>query len=126
MSENTKKNKIKYVLCKLCSIMVTVIPLLVYVIIGISNGDIHKGQKVFLGFTCVMALLLTLFNILFKHRLRSPLFILLLGLHYALENILTLIVIICIGVVLDEFIFTPYAKKYKTKYIVNKEIDERV
>jgi hypothetical protein len=122
----TKKAKLKYVLCKIISILLTIMPLLVYIVIGFENGDIHKGQKVFLGFTCIMAIMLTMFNILFKYKLRSPLFILLLGIYYAINNILTLIIIICVGIVLDEFIFTPLAKKYKEKYTINKEIDERL
>lgn len=122
----TKKAKAKYVFCKVMSILLTIMPLLVYIIIGFANGDIHKGQKVFLGFTCIMALMLTMFNILFKYKLRSPLFLLLLGIYYALDNILTLIIIICVGIVLDEFIFSPLAKRYKQKYTINKEIDERL
>lgn len=126
MSDQTKKAKFKYKVCRLISTILTVVPLLVYVIIGLLNGDIHKGQKVFLGFTVVTAVILVITNVLFKYTLRSPLFILLLGLYYALNNVLTLIVLVCLGVVLDEFIFAPLAKKYKQKYIINKEIDERI
>ena len=126
MSEITKSAKTKYVVCKIMSFLLTVAPLFIYVIIGLANGDIHKGQKVFLGFTCIMALILTLFNILLKYQLRSPLFLLLLGIYYALNNILPLIIIVCVGIVLDEFVFSPLKRKYKEKYVVNKEIDDRL
>lgn len=124
-SKVTKSMKRKYYFYQVLSILVTVAPLLVYIVIGFANGDIHKGQKVFLGFTCIMAAILVTINTLMKYHLRSPLFILLLGVYYALTNILPLIVIIAVGTIIDEFLFAPKAKKYKLKMQMNKEIDNR-
>lgn len=125
-SEKTKKVHLKYILFKAISIALTVMPLIVYVILGLISGDIHKGQKIFLGSTCIIALILSIINILMKHHLRSPMFLILLGLYYTIENALPLFIIVCVGVILDEFIFTPLTIKYKNKYTINKEIDERL
>ena len=125
MSDATKTAKLKYIICKTASICLTVMPLIIYIFIGLLNGQIHKGQKIFLGFTCIMAIILTIINILMKYHLRSPLFLTILGLYYAFDNILPLLLIICFGIVLDEFVFYPLRCKYKQKYIINKEIDKR-
>ena len=124
-SDITKKAKAKYIFFNFISICLTVMPLIVYVMIGLFNGDIHKGEKVFLGFTVIMAIMLTSLNIIKKHKLRSPLFILILGIYYAIDNILPLFILISSGIILDEFIFTPLTRKYKNKYTINKEIDRR-
>ena len=121
----TKKYKRLKNLFQILSFLVTVAPLIVYVIIGFANGDIHTNKKIFLGFTLITAFILVLINVLFKFHLRSPLFIIILGIYFALNKILNLLIIISIGTVLDEFIFQPLAKNYKQKYIINKEIDKR-
>ena len=121
----TKKYKRLTILFQILSFLVTVAPLIVYVIIGFANDEIYTGKKVFLGFTLIIALFLVLTNVLFKFHLRSPLFIIILGIYFALNKILTLLIIISIGIVLDEFIFQPLIKKYREKYIINNEIDKR-
>lgn len=125
-SKKTKSSKFKYILCKMISFCLTVMPLLIYIVIGLINGDVYKSEKIVLGFSCIVALILTIVNVLLKYHLRSPLFILLLGLYYAIDNILPLLLIICVGIVLDELVFTPFTKKYKQLYVINKEIDERL
>jgi hypothetical protein len=93
------------------------------VIIGFANGDIQKGEKVFLGFTVILVIMLTLLNILMKYHLRSPLFILLLGIYFALEKILPLLIILSIGIIIDEFVLAPVIKNLKQKVIVRKELE---
>jgi hypothetical protein len=99
--------------------------LIIYIIKGFADGSIHKGEKVFLGMTVIMALILVTINTLFKYKLRSPIFLLLLGIYFALGNILPLIIILSIGVILDEFLFEPLTKKYKNLATINAEIDKR-
>lgn len=125
ISKETKKVRKKYWTCRILSFITTILPLLVFVVMGFANNEIHTGSKVFLGSTLICALILVLVNILKKYHLRSPLFLILLGIYYALGNILSLIVIISIGVVLDEFIFHPLAIKYKDELVANKVYDKR-
>lgn len=124
-SNRTKSFRAKYWTCKVISILLTIGPLLVYLVMGFADGDVHKGEKVFLGFTVATAAILTIVNILMKYKLRSPIFIILLGIYYAMENTLPLFIIISCAVVLDEFVFTPLCKKYKQQLTINKEIDAR-
>lgn len=125
-SERTASYRRKFIFFKTLSIAVTIVPLLIYLIMGFMNGECGKADKVFLSFTCLVAIMLTLINLLFKYHLRSPLFILLLGVYKALQNVLPLIMILSVGIVLDEFIFTPAYKNAKNKLVINKEIDARL
>ena len=122
-NERLKTLKIKLFFARLFSFLFTICPLIVYVIIGFANGDIQKGEKIFLGFTVILVIMLTLLNILMKYHLRSPLFILLLGIYFALEKILPLLIILSIGIIIDEFILTPVIKNLKQKVIVRKELE---
>ena len=126
MKENKdrlKSLKNKLHLTQALSFMCTVLPLLIYVIIGLANGEVHKGDKVFLGFSIVVALILTTVNILMKYHLRSPIFVLLLGVYKALNNVIALLVIMSIGIILDEFVLQPVIKSLKAKVVVRKELE---
>ena len=125
-SERTVTYKRRYILFKMLSIIVTFTPLVVYIVKGFINNECGKTNKVFLSFTILVALIITLTNILYKYHLRSPIFIIILGIYKALNNILPLIIIMSIAIVLDEFIFAPAARSAKQKLIINKEIDERI
>lgn len=125
MTATTKKYKVLKNIFSFLSFLATIAPILIYTIIGFVNGDIHTGKKVMLTFALVVSIILVILNVLFKYNLRSPIFIMIFGLYFALEKILPLLIIISIGVVLDEFILTPLAKSFKEKYVINKEIDKR-
>lgn len=126
-SEITKKYATLYKLFLSLSIIFTFGPMVAFGVAGFIMGEPH--QKLVLGATIIIALLLTGVNIIFKYHLRSILWIVLVGVYYCLSNIptalLTLFLIIAITTILDEFVFTPLYRKYKQKYIVNKEIDKR-
>lgn len=122
----TKKYKTLKVVFQLLSFLITIAPIIVYTIVGFANGDIETGKKVFLGFTLVSAIILVAINVLFKHHLRSPLFLMILGIYFALDKILPLLIIISAGIVVDEFILQPLVKSFKSKYQINREIDKRV
>lgn len=124
MSDVTKKYKSLHLTYSIISLFLNVLPILVYTIIGFINGDVRS--KVTLGLTLFIAICLVAINFLFKYSIRSTIWILLLGIYAALDKITTLLIIIAICTVVDEFIITPLAKKYKDKYKINKEIDARV
>ena len=119
----TKKYKIKKHIFNCLSIFCTLLPLLIYTIIGFVNGEIT--QKVTLGLSLFMALIFVAINIIFKKRIRSTIFILMLGIYTCIQKITPLLLILSITTILDEFVFTPLAKKYKNLYTINKEIDKR-
>ena len=119
----TNKYKNIYRTFKLLSWAVTILPLVVYFVIAFSKAEVV--HKLAIGSMLTIVLILTVINVIGKLQLRSPLFLLLIGIYVGLGQILTPLVITSCGVVLDEFIFTPLYKKYKQLYIINREIDKR-
>lgn len=124
MSKETRKYKNLSILFLALSILVLVAPLAYYSVVGFIEGE--TSEKFTLGMTFVIAAILFVINILFKFHIRSTIWILVLGIYFCLDNILPLIFMVAIGNILDEFLFTPLHKHYKSKASINKEIDKRI
>lgn len=124
MSKETRKYKTLSILFLALSILVLVAPLAYYSVVGFIEGE--TTEKFTLGMTFVIAAILFVINILFKFHIRSTIWILVLGIYFCLDNILPLIFMVAIGNILDEFLFTPLHKHYKSKASINKEIDKRI
>ena len=123
MNSPTKKYKRLARLFSLLSILVLLAPLAYYLVEAFIAGVVI--EKLALGGLATMAIILTLFNTIMKANLRSPIWLILLGIFFVLENILPLIIFIAAGTVLDEFILTPLARRYRNLYTINNEIDKR-
>lgn len=106
------------------SIIITVAPIIIYAIIGFTNGDIK--EKVTLGITLIVAIILTVINLLFKYHIRSILWIMVLGVYFCIDNIMPLLITVAISTIVDEFILQPLHKHYKAKAKINYEIDQRI
>lgn len=123
-SDETKKYSTLSHLFLGISLIMTFVPILVYVIIGFINGEVH--EKVTLGISFMVAVILLAINLIFKYHIRSILWILVLGIYFCLDNILPLLLVIAISTILDEFVFSPLHKHYAAKAKINKEIDKRI
>lgn len=119
----TKKYKIKLNICRLLSFTLTVLPVIIYTIMGFIDGTI--GEKVSLGICVILALIFMLINVMFKYHIRSTLWVLLIGIYVCIDNIIPLLIIMAATTIIDEFVLVPLINKYKNKYIINKEIDLR-
>ena len=119
----TEKYKKKSRFYSFLSFFITVVPILIYVVIGFMEGTI--GQKITLGMCLVAVVILVILNLLFKHIPRCGVWIILAGLAYACNSIVPLLLIMAITTALDELVLSPLAKKYKNLYTINKEIDKR-
>ena len=119
----TEKYKKKARFYNFLSFFITVVPILIYVVIGFMEGTI--GQKITLGMCLVAVIILVILNLLFKHIPRCGVWIILAGLAYACNNIVQLLLIMAITTALDELVLSPLTKKYKNLYTINKEIDKR-
>lgn len=119
----TKKYKIKLNICRLLSFTLTVLPVIIYTIMGFMDGTI--GEKVSLGICVILALIFVLINVMFKYHIRSTLWVLLIGIYVCIDNIIPLLIIMAATTIIDEFVLVPLINKYKNKYIINKEIDLR-
>ena len=119
----TEKYKKKARFYSFLSFFITVVPILIYVVIGFMEGTI--GQKITLGMCLVAVVVLVIINLLFKHIPRCGVWIILAGLAYACNSIVPLLLIMAITTALDELVLSPLAKKNKNLYTINKEIDKR-
>lgn len=124
MSDVTKKYSRLSLLFGCLSFILTAMPIIVYMIIAFCNS--HVEQKVTLGCTVVIALLLTIVNVIMKYHIRSTLWILVLGIYYCINDIMPLLLMVAIGTILDEFIISPLHKTFKNKKSINNEIDKRI
>ena len=123
MTQKTKNYKKIYISLIFIQCLILILPLIIYTFIGFANGEVV--QKLALGCSIFSALILVSINFLFKLSLRSSIWILLLGLYACIENLMPLLLIIAISTLIDELVLTPQIKKYKQKFIINKEIDNR-
>lgn len=123
MTSPTKKYKRLARLFSILSILVLLAPLAYYLIEAFIAGVVI--EKLALGGLATMAIILTLFNAIMKANLRSPIWLLLIGIFLVLENILPLIIFIAVGTILDEFVLSPLARRYRNLYTINNEIDKR-
>lgn len=119
----TDKYKKKYKFYNFLSLLITILPILIFTILGFIEGTI--GQKIALGMCLLTTIILVILNLLLKHIPRCGLWIVLTGLAYACNSIVPLLIIMAITTALDELLLTPLAKKYKNLYTINKEIDKR-
>lgn len=125
MTETTKRARNKARWFTAVSTLLNVGPVLAYVIIAIVDGH-DKPEGYALGAAALISFAIALVNVIFKYHLRSPIWMLVLGIHFVLQDIQTMLVIIAVCTLLDEFIFSPVAKNAKDKLKINKEIDKRM
>lgn len=119
----TNKYKKKYKICRVLSILLTLIPLLVYTILAFVQGTV--SSKITFGMCLLLAAIFTLVNIIFKHRIRCTIWVVMIGIYMCVSNIIPLLFLMAFSTALDEFILSPLESKYKNLYIINKEIDKR-
>ena len=103
------------------------LPLLIYLVIALENDGIKVSQKVAVVGTLIVAIILTILNVIGQKRLRCPIWIILIGLFIAIrDQLLPLVIILAIVSVLDDLVFTPIISYYHTKTIASKTIDQRL
>ena len=103
------------------------LPLLIYLVIALENDGIKVSQKVAVVGTLIIAIILTILNVIGQKRLRCPIWIILIGLFIAIrDQLLPLVIILAIVSVLDDLVFTPIISYYHTKTIASKTIDQRL
>ena len=123
MRDKTIRLRRSKIILGIISLLLCYAPLLVALITGFSYSDNERG-KVTLSICCVVALLLTIINIISKYSVRSTMWVLLLGAYAVLEDVMPYLIAIAICTIIDEFIITPLYKSIKNRYIINREIDK--
>ena len=98
-------------------------PLIYFLTDGFMNGTV--AQKFTMSTFAVIAVILSLLNILLKMHIRSTIWIILIGLSFCITAIQPVIIVLGAASIIDEFILTPIKDNAKRKYEINKEIDLR-
>lgn len=125
-SKYTRDARFKLWLFRILDWICLGLPIIIYVIVALT-GDGLVAQKVAVVATTMVAIILTVVNIVAQKRLRCPIWIILIGLFIAIkEYLLPLIIILAITSILDDLVFTPLISYYRTKLIANKAMDERM
>lgn len=125
MTEYTKKQRFIARLTGIISLLLNILPVIIFVIAGFIKGE--PGQKLTLGFTAIIALVFGIINLLFKANLKRTIFwIVMIGIYVCLDKMASIIITMAICTIIDELIMSPIHKHYTTKYKTNKEIDKRL
>lgn len=125
-SEHTRHARRLLWLYRILDWVILFAPLIIYICIAFSNDGVTKIGKIGLVGSVMIALILTLVNVLAQKRLRCPIWIILLGLFVAIRDmLLPLVIILAITSVIDDLLLTPIISYYRTKLIANKAIDDR-
>ena len=123
LNARTKKAKNRYILFKSLSICLTFLPLIVYVIMAFVKGA--PLEKFTMGCLVTIAVVFVTLNVIMKYNIRSTVWVLILGIYLCLDNITPLLIIMAVSTILDEFVISKLANKYKNQFTINKEIDKR-
>lgn len=124
-TEYTVSIQKKAMILHIISLVLTVLPIVIFVFKALFSGEVSASRKLCMGLLVVFSFFLTVVNVLFKYSIRSTIWLLLLGIYICLDNIIPLLIIIAITTIIDEFIITPLYKRFKEEYKINKEIDKR-
>lgn len=122
-SKTTKHNKTAYIICSIVSFLLSWAPILIYGLVSFGVGE--TTEKLVLSFGFLSAIVLAVLSFLTKMRFKSALWVILVGISFALSNIQTMLIIVAVCSLLDELVMEPLAKKFKNRYIINAEIDKR-
>lgn len=126
ISSHTKRNYAYLWICRIADFFVLFLPITIYIVMALLNKGIPDLKKIIILGTCGLVVILGLFNLIAQKHLRSPLWILFLGLYIAVDNLIPLIIINAIALILDEFLLAPLCRYYKSKTIANKAMDDRL
>lgn len=124
VSERTEKLKTKLFWLRFALFIILATPLFYFFVSALAMGA-EAWKKVTLVSTSMLSLVLIGVNFIFKFHLRSPLWIILIGIHTVMDNVIVLIILLAITSLIDELFLTPWIKSTKAKLITNKEIDLR-
>lgn len=124
-SDFTKKMQSKLWTLRIIDFILLVAPLAVYIIWGLVDNNTILVKKVTLIGSVTIALMLTLFNIIAKKHMRSAIWIAVIGIYIAVNNIAPLLYCIAGASVVDEFILTPMINRIHTEYLSSFTLDKR-
>ena len=124
MTKNTKKLRTFALIFSILSVAAMFLPMLWFVIAAFI-GNAATIYKVALVSSVAVAIVMTAISVLTKWAARSRIWIVLLGLFFCLDYLLTMIVVFAITQIVDELVLCPIKSKLWQKYTINREMDKR-
>lgn len=124
MAEVTSNYTKKKWICFILSVICLFGPILFFFARAFVVGD--TTQKLTMGITFTVALVLCAINLIMKSHLRSVIWVLLIGVFMVVDHYIAIIVVFAVACFLEELVFWPLYKYYKSKASINKEIDRRL
>lgn len=125
-SNFTKETRKKLWFYRIMDYVLLFSPILIYIITALCNGGVTTEAKVGLVGSVIIAIVLTVFNFVRQKNLRSPIWIILIGLYIAFQKeLLPLVIILACTTTLDDLVFTPLIGYYRTSLISSKTQDAR-
>ena len=113
-SKYTRECRFKLWLFRILDWICLFMPLIIYICIALASNEAIVAQKVAVVSTTMVALILSVFNVISQKKLRCPIWIILIGLFVAVRDyLMPLIIILAITSVLDDLVFTPVIGFYK-------------
>ena len=123
-SEPTKHYHTMDIFFSILSWAIMLIPMAVFIVMGFITGPIVS--KVALGLTTIAAIIMLAIAALQKTKLRSPFWLVVIGLAFCLNEVYTMLIIMGVATIMDELIFSPLSKYYHSRYVINDQIDKRL
>lgn len=108
------------------SLACSVVPVIVFFIIGLANGDISISKKLTLSLGFCFTIGVSVVGLIRKHHYRCGIWVFILVCYIAIKNFAPILLTFGICCCLDELIFTPMYRKYRELVVVNAEIDKRM
>lgn len=127
MSKASKLSLGKLWACRILNWLLMLGPLMVAIVLGYGTcGETgNTAGAVALTGTIVVCLILMLVNVLMKHKLRCVIWIMVLGLYFALDNIMPLVLCFAGTSIIDDLVLSPLVEHYKIEYTSNRAMDRR-
>lgn len=123
MNQRTRKFRLGTRLTGFLSFLLSWGVLLTFLVIGFATGD--ETQAFALGITGIAGALIGFCGIIARKHWLSPLIILMFGLYLVLDYFAPVLIVIGVTILLDELLVSPLHKFFKSRYVINKEIDKR-
>ena len=123
-SEPTKHYHRMDIFFSILSWAIMIIPMAAFIVMGFITGPVVS--KVALGLTTIAAIIMLAIAALQKTKLRSPFWLVVIGLAFCLNEVYTMLIIMGVATIMDELIFSPLSKYYHSRYVINDQIDKRL
>lgn len=121
----TKKYSRLALVFTILSLLLLFGPLGYYAIAGFAGGALLV-EKIALGSTLIIALVITFICMINRFVFKSKMWLIIIGLFLVTEHLLPMIVVFAVTQVLDELVVAPLARRYRNKASNCKDTDKQL